>query len=168
MHIVKNLFEDSALNVAPKLIGCWLCRCIDRQVLAYAITEVEVYLGPEDLASHARFGKTRRNAPMFGPSGIWYVYLCYGMHAMLNIVTDKQDCPSAILIRSVEGIQGPGRLTRQLKINTTFNGLPCDLSSNLWIDDKNKKYFSIVTTPRIGIDYSGPVWSQKKYRFLAQ
>jgi len=167
MMTLESFFDRSPLEVAPQLIGHPLCRCVDGHIFTYAITEVEAYLGPEDLASHARFGKTMRNAPMFGPSGVWYIYLCYGIHAMLNIVTGQQDCPSGILVRSVEGIKGPGRLTRQLGIDMSFNGLPCEPSSGLWIDISHKKSFLVKTTPRIGVNYAGPVWSKKMYRFIA-
>lgn len=69
------------------------------------ITEVEAYDGEEDQACHARFGKTRRNAPMFGPPGCWYIYLCYGMYWMLNIVTGPGNYPSAALIRAVQSAE---------------------------------------------------------------
>ena len=81
----ESFFERSAVVVAQELIGCLLCRKLDEKILTFPILETEAYLGSEDLASHARFGKTQRNAPMFGPPGRWYVYLCYGMHSMLNI-----------------------------------------------------------------------------------
>ena len=164
---MKSFFDSSPLEVAPQLVGCLLCKHSGKCVLTYTITEVEAYLGSEDLASHARFGKTVRNAPMFGPSGVWYIYLCYGIHSMLNVVTGQKNCPSGILIRSVEGITGPGRLTRQLGIDMSFNGLICAPSSGLWIDVSRRKSLSVKATPRIGVDYAGLLWSKKMYRFIA-
>lgn len=162
----ESFFERSAVVVAQELIGCVLCREIEGKVLPYPILETEAYLDSEDLASHARFGKTQRNAPMFGPPGRWYVYLCYGMYSMLNVVTEKNGIPSAVLIRAIEGIQGPGRLTRALSIHRKFNNQLCHPQSDLWIAPATQTY-TITATPRIGIDYAGPIWSQKLYRFVA-
>lgn len=158
-----NLGSDP-LEIARNLIGFRLCRRKNNAVLSFEITEVEAYLGPEDLASHARFGKTKRTAVMFGPKGFWYIYLCYGMHAMLNLTTGSESAPSAILIRSVNGINGPGRLTKHLQIDLSFNGLPCNQTSNLWIEPGQPR--DVMTTPRIGVNYADPIWSQKLYRFV--
>mgnify|MGYP004656177897 CR=1 FL=1 len=163
----KFMFRFISLDpveIARNLIGCLLCRYINGETLSFEITEVEVYLGPEDLASHARFGKTKRNAVMFGPKDFWYVYLCYGIHTMLNLTTGSEGKPSAILIRSVNGANGPGRLTKRLGIDLSFNGLPCSQSSNLWIEQGIIR--DSIVTPRIGVDYAGPIWSQKLYRFI--
>lgn len=162
----EAFFKESTVTVAQKLIGCLLCRELDEKILTFPILETEAYLGSEDLASHARFGKTQRNAPMFGPPGRWYIYLCYGMHSMLNIVTQPEGKPSAVLIRSVQGIQGPGRLTRALSIHKTFNNQLCHPQSKLWIAPATQTY-TIASTPRIGIDYAGPIWKEKLYRFVA-
>jgi len=162
----ESFFVRSAVVVAQELIGCLLCRKLDEKILTFPILETEAYLGSEDLASHARFGKTQRNASMFGPPGRWYIYLCYGMHSMLNIVTNPENEPSAVLIRAIEGIQGPGRLTRGLSIHRNFNNQPCHPQSNLWIAPAITTY-PIITTPRIGIDYAGPIWREKPYRFIA-
>ncbi|MDP2668509.1 MAG: DNA-3-methyladenine glycosylase [bacterium] len=104
----KKFFERSALKVAKELLGKFLVRGDPtarggRIAKAYMITEVEAYLGPKDKASHARSGKTKRNAPMFGEAGRWYVYFTYGMYWMLNIVTGPKDFPAAVLIRGVSG-----------------------------------------------------------------
>ena len=162
----ESFFERPAVVVAQELIGCLLCRKLNEQILTFPILETEAYLGSEDLASHARFGKTQRNAPMFGPAGRWYVYLCYGMHSMLNIVTSPENQPSAVLIRTITGSQGPGRLTRALSIHRDFNNQPCHPQSNLWIAPATQTS-PIITTSRIGIDYAGPIWSEKPYRFVA-
>lgn len=130
------------------------------------ITEVEAYDGFLDKASHAHKGKTVRNAPMFGEAGIWYVYLVYGMHFMLNIVTGKKDYPAAVLIRSVEGISGPGKLTKKLNINKKFNCKPTIPKTGLWIEDGGIKIkqSQIKSSPRVGIHYAKE-WALKHYRF---
>ena len=110
----KKFFERGAEKVAYDLIGKYLVRFRRGKEKAYKITEVEAYLGEEDGGSHARFGKTGRNAVMFGPPGVFYIYLIYGMYSMLNIVTDKNQAPSAVLIRGVEEFNGPGKLTKSL------------------------------------------------------
>lgn len=163
-EIIMFELGSDPLKMVRNLIGCRLCHCRNNAVLSFEITEVEAYLGAEDLASHARFGKTKRNEVMFGPKGFWYVYLCYGIHAMLNLTTGSESSPSAILIRSVEGIMGPGRLTKYLQIDLSFNGLPCTQASKLWIEHGPSR--EIMTTPRIGVNYAGPLWSQKPYRFV--
>jgi DNA-3-methyladenine glycosylase len=139
----------------------------DGRLEARLITEVEAYHGERDLASHARAGRTRRTAVMYGPGGHWYVYLCYGVHEMLNLVTGPRDWPAAILIRGVAGISGPGRLTRSLGIDRRLNGRVVGRSSGLWIEDRGGRVprGALRATPRIGVAYAGPVWSKKPWRF---
>jgi DNA-3-methyladenine glycosylase len=101
--------------VARELLGKFLVREVTEES-ALMVTEVEAYDGPADLASHAARGRTPRNTVMFGEPGVWYIYLCYGVYWLANIVTGPPDYPAAILIRGVEGVSGPGRLTRHLGI----------------------------------------------------
>ncbi len=105
---------------------------------------------------------------MFGHPGYFYVYLCYGMHWMLNIVTAQKNYPAAILIRGLKEVKGPGKLTKFLQIDLRFNGKKSNPKSGLWFEDRGIKIKkeSIQKTPRIGVNYAGPVWSQKLYRFL--
>ena len=136
---------------------------------AVLITEVEAYDGPRDRASHAHAdrGRTPRNAVMFEPGGVWYVYLCYGMHEMLNLVTGPRGYPAAILIRGVAGTIGPGRVTRSLGIGRKLNGAPAAPASGLWIEDRGLRVPPrlVRATPRVGVDYAGPEWARKKWRF---
>ena len=135
------------------------------------ITETEAYMGPHDKASHAHRGRTKRNEPMFGPAGIWYVYLTYGIHWMLNIVTGKEEYPAAVLIRGVltneKHYDGPGKLTKHLGIDKRFNTLPALRESGLWIEDRGicVRPRDIQKTPRIGIDYAG-AYVHKPWRFV--
>jgi DNA-3-methyladenine glycosylase len=133
----------------------------------FTITETEAYEGPGDLASHASHGRTPRTAAMFGPPGRLYVYLIYGMYDMLNIVTGPDGHPGAVLIRGVRGISGPGRLTRALAIGKDMSTKKLGRAAGLWIEDSEKiPSRKILRTPRIGVNYAGPVWSQKRYRFV--
>lgn len=131
------------------------------------ITEVEAYDSERDLACHARFGRTNRSAPLYAPGGIWYVYLCYGVHEMLNLVVGPENHPAALLIRSVVGIAGPGRLTRALKVGRNLNCCVAGPDCGLHLEDRGVRVPRrlIQRTPRIGVDYAGPVWANKPWRF---
>lgn len=132
------------------------------------ITEVEAYDGENDLACHAARGRTARTAVMYGPGGVWYVYLCYGMHEMLNLVVGPPDWPAAVLIRGVAGLAGPGRLTRALAIDRALNGRRAEPASGLHLEDHGIKVPRrlVQATPRIGVEYAGSVWAQKPWRFM--
>lgn len=162
-----SFFEKPTLIVAKKLLGKFLVRKIGKKIIKAKITEVEVYDGLKDKGSHASRGKTKRNYVMFGKPGYWYVYLNYGIHWMLNIVTQKENYPAAILIRGVENINGPGRVTKFFKINKSFNNKIALPSSKLWIEDCGIKIKNnqIKKGPRIGIDYAGPYWAKRHLRF---
>lgn len=131
------------------------------------ICEVEAYHGEADLACHASKGRTRRTEVMYAAGGVWYVYLCYGIHEMLNLVTGPEHQPSAILIRGVEGVPGPGRLTRVFGIDRRFNARAVAPATGLWIEDDGFKIprSAVIATPRIGVDYAGPEWAGKPWRF---
>ncbi|OGC05622.1 hypothetical protein A2230_01185 [candidate division WOR-1 bacterium RIFOXYA2_FULL_36_21] len=163
----KDFFGRKTLPVCKELIGKFLVRRYKEKESAWMITEIEAYDGPHDKACHAFKGKTDRTKTMFGDAGVFYVYLVYGLYHMLNIVTDKKDYPSAILIRGVEGITGPGRVTKHLKIDKKLNGKKAIPANGLWIEDRgikiSKKY--IKRTPRIGVNYAKE-WAEKPYRFI--
>ena len=156
-------FARPVLEVAPELLGKDLV--CDRG--RFMMTEVEAYDGPEDKACHGRFGRTKRTEVMFGPAGHWYVYRIYGMYWMLNIVTGDEGYPSAVLIRGVGEYRGPGKLTRELDIDQSFNGQLASVQSGLWIEHSNRHIApsDIERTARIGVEYAG-AWAKKPYRFL--
>lgn len=161
-------FDRPADRVARDLLGGRLVvRRPDGRSERYTIVETEAYLGAHDLACHGARGKTARNAVMFGPAGHWYVYLCYGLHWMLNIVTGDEGVPAAVLIRGVGGHVGPGRLTRALAIDRGFDGLPAARRSGLWLESATVPVPRrlIRRTPRIGIGYAG-VWAEKPLRYV--
>ncbi len=158
----KKFFERPTEKVAKDLLGKFLVRRINQREIVLMITEVEAYDGFNDKASHASRGKTKRNEPMFGEAGRWYVYFTYGMHWMLNIVTRERDYPAAVLIRAVSAIDssgelkavlsgparqnfyksknldGPAKLTKFLRINKKLNGLVATRKSGLWLEDRNR------------------------------
>lgn len=163
----KKFFKRDTHVVAQGLLGKFLVRRIRGREIAAMITEVEAYDGFEDKASHAHKGKTERNAVMFGGAGIWYVYLVYGIHEMLNVVTGSIGYPAAVLIRGVEGVSGPGKVTKFFEVTRAMKGKSATHESGLWVEDRGVVIpeQKIRKTPRIGVDYAG-VWAKKPYRFV--
>lgn len=166
---VKVLQQKKTIALARWLLGKHLVRRSgDGREDARVIVEVEAYDGERDLACHARAGRTKRTEVMYQPGGLWYVYLCYGIHEMLNLVVGPRDYPAAILIRGVEGAIGPGRVTKALAIDRRLNGAPATAeTSGLWLEDRGGSVPSraVKATPRIGVDYAGPIWTLKHWRF---
>jgi len=183
MRSAANAFPDSGAVVPPdhwrgrgtvglarELLGKFLVRTRDGAAEARLITEVEAYDGERDLACHARAGRTGRTETMYQPGGCWYVYLCYGVHEMLNLVTGPEHWPAAVLIRGVAGAGGPGRLTRSLGIDRRLNGAEAAPASGLHIEDRGVRVPRswVRATPRVGVDFAGPVWAAKPWRFLIE
>ena len=166
----KNFFtRRNTVALARWLIGKHLVRrWPDGREEARMITETEAYHGESDLACHARAGRTRRTEVMYGAGGIWYVYLCYGIHEMLNLVVGPAEWPAAILIRGVESASGPGRVTKALGIDRRLNRAAADAAGGLWIEDRGVHLRTswIKRTPRVGVEYAGPVWAMKPWRFI--
>lgn len=166
----RSYFARPTLVVARSLLGKYLVREGQKGLLAGRIIEVEAYVGPEDLACHASKGKTNRTEVMFGPAGIAYVYLIYGMYHCLNVVTEKTGFPAAVLIRAIEVdgvlIDGPGKLCRDLEIDRTHNHHDLTCGKVLWIEDRGERLPAnlILAGPRVGVDYAGP-WAAKPWRF---
>lgn len=164
-RLTSDFFIRDVLDVAPDLIGKILVRKFsDGLVKRYRITETEAYRGEEDLACHASKGRTPRTDIMYHHGGKVYVYLIYGMYQMLNFVTAGESIPQAVLIRGLEGLKGPGILTKHLQIDKTFYGENLETSDRIWVESDEIKFdYSIGT--RIGIDYAG-VWKEKQWRFI--
>ena len=160
-------FARRADSVARELLGCRLVvRRPGGGVERHAIFETEAYLGPQDLACHGRTGPTPRNRTMFGPAGHWYVYLCYGLHWMLNIVTGREGLPAAVLIRGAGVAVGPGRLTKALGIDRKYDGQKSGQAAGLWLEaGPGVPRRQIARTPRIGVDYAGE-WAAKPLRYV--
>jgi DNA-3-methyladenine glycosylase len=162
------LQRKKTLALARWLLGKHLVRRFaDGREDARMIVETEAYNGESDQACHARAGRTGRTDVLYGPGGIWYVYLCYGIHEMLNLVVGPEDWPAAILIRGVEGAIGPGRVTKALGIDRKLNRAPAAENSGLWLEDRGIRVPAAIVsrTPRVGVDYAGPIWSAKPWRF---
>jgi len=165
---LKEWESRGTVGHARALLGKYLVRRHPGATTqAWLITEVEAYDGERDLACHAAKGRTRRTETLYGPGGHWYVYLCYGVHEMLNLVVGPSGWPAAVLIRGVDGISGPGRLTRALGIDRSLDGAAAQPASGLWLEDRGDSPAPrrICASPRIGVAYAGPVWAGKLWRF---
>jgi len=160
----ETFYCRDVLKVAPELLGKYLVLKTASGISEYMITEVEAYRGEEDKACHASKGRTARTDIMYHKGGKIYVYLIYGMYWMLNFVTGSENNPQAILIRGIEGFDGPGKLTRKLGIDGTYYGEDLCCSDHIWIEDR-KQAPQIKTSGRIGIDYAGDPWVSKPWRF---
>lgn len=166
MRLNSKYYRLGALELAPLLLGKYLVRKLnDGSFLKAKITEVEAYCGEEDLACHASKGRTKRTEIMYHAGGKVYVYFIYGMYWMLNVVCGNKNEPQAILIRGIEGISGPGRVGKALQLNRSFYGEDLTISDKLWIEDEQTECSHYKVSKRIGIDYSGEIWSNKLWRF---
>lgn len=166
----RTYFSRPTVTVARSLIGKYLVRVIDGRILAGKIVEVEAYVGSQDKACHASKGRTQRTEVMFGQAGVAYVYLIYGMYHCLNVVTEREEFPSAVLIRAIEIdgelIDGPGRLCRALEIDRGLNRADLTEGESLWFEDRGVvlRRGELGAHARIGVDYAG-AWAKKLWRF---
>jgi DNA-3-methyladenine glycosylase len=180
-----SFYNRPTLTVARELLGARLVRILDGVKLVGIITETEAYFGFDDLASHAKAGRTIRTAPMFGAPGNAYVYFTYGNHWMLNAVTEKEGFPAAVLIRAIQPIKGvevmmerrggrdtlgPGKLTQAMGITKSENQVNLTESgSGLWIEQGifiSEK--SVTKSPRVGLNKTPEPWLSKPWRFLVK
>ena len=171
--VPRRWFQGDTLFIARKLIGMTLCRRLENgSISRLLINETEAYDGPEDLACHAHTNRrTKRTSVMFERGGVSYIYLCYGIHWLMNIVTGPSEYPAAVLIRGAGPYDGPGKLTKALKLDGNHNHKSLTRSNDIWIEEPAESQVrnsEIQATPRIGIDYAGPYWSQVEYRFVAK
>jgi DNA-3-methyladenine glycosylase len=192
--IERDFFARPTLAVARELLGQRLVRELDGQRLSGLIVETEAYIGPADSASHAYLGRNAGRAQvMFGPPGRAYVYLIYGMYSMLNLVTEPEGFPAAVLIRAIEpqeGLEimqtnrfsphrlpahpnqltsGPGKLCQALAIDRIMNGWNFTQGQKLWLEPgASPPAEAIATGPRIGIDYAQPEDRVAPWRFWIQ
>ena len=167
-------FKRPTAVVAADLIGCYLCRRMDDgRVIRAIITETEAYLGTIDAACHSFEGRhTPRTSVMYKQAGTVYVYLIYGLHYLLNIVTTEVGQPEAVLIRAVciddEPIKrgaGPAKLTKFLEIDKRFNNHLFSEKLGLWVEDKTNPKIPVSVAKRVGVDYAGDAahWLMRFY-----
>ena len=167
MPLPREFYLQDPFVAARELVGAWLCRQMpDGKFIRARICELELYLD-NDRACHAFGGRcTPRNDAMFMAGGHAYVYLCYGLHNMFNIVLGPENTPAAVLIRALEydDCNGPGKLCKTLNITRADNKLDLTVGKKIWIDARDKAP-TIKSGPRIGVDYAG-AYAVLPYRFL--
>ena len=178
--------REDVLTISKELLGKVLVTNIEGKRTAGVIVETEAYKGAIDRASHA-YGnrRTKRTEVMFGQGGLVYVYLCYGMHHLFNVITNKKEVAEAVLVRALEPLEGmehmlvrrkmkkiaptltsgPGSLSQAMGINTGHYGLDL-LSDTIWIEENESTSngFEILESPRVGVDYAGED-AKLPYRF---
>ncbi|MGB8492126.1 MAG: DNA-3-methyladenine glycosylase [Bacteroidales bacterium] len=165
LRLTRDFYTGDVLEVAPGLLSKVLViKPANGTAAKYLISETEAYRGEEDLACHASKGRTPRTEVLYHEGGRLYVYLVYGMYWMINVVTGPEDFPQAALIRGLTECTGPGRLTRLLGIDKSYNDEDLITSPRIWIEESG-----IIpvykTSPRIGIDYAGEYWKSRPWRF---
>ena len=160
----KTFFERDCLEVAPDLVGKIIARETPDGIIKLRISETEAYRGETDTACHARFGRTKRSEVLYMDAGTIYVYLCYGLHWLFNIVTERENIPQAVLIRACIDADGPAKLTKKLGIDGKFNRANIYGNGELYIADDGEK-FDIVAKKRVGIDYADEKDRNKLWRF---
>ena len=186
MRLTRSFYARPTRQLAQALLGCRLVRRWHGQQLSGLIVEAEAYIGETDLACHARAGRTPRNAVMYGKPGLAYVYFTYGMHWMLNVVSEAEHFPAAVLIRALEpqdGLdlmqqhrlvsrpielcRGPGKLTQALRIDRTLNGVDlCNRHGDLWIETGvPMPARSMRRGPRVGLGNTPEPWKSKPWRY---
>lgn len=185
-RIPRDFYAQNTLSVARQALGMRLVRMQEGQRLAGIITEIEAYRGSEDLGCHARSGLTPRTQVMFGPPGYTYVYFTYGMHWLLNFVTEPAGYPSAVLIRAIQPVEGleiiaqrrgrqpmklwtdgPAKLCQALGMDGRHNGLDlCDPAADIFLEYGEAVPDSCVTTgPRVGLYHVPEPWKSIPWRF---
>ena len=172
LALPRSFYQRPATEVAPELLGKLMVHQTELGLRIGRIVEVEAYLGRHDLAAHSSKGLTPRTRVMFGEAGHAYVYLIYGMHHCMNVVTGPPDSGSAVLLRALEPIQGlslntrgPGRLAKAMGIDKRLYGADlCSPDSTLYLADDGHTPLAVLTSPRIGVHYAGD-WAEKPLRY---
>jgi DNA-3-methyladenine glycosylase len=170
-RLPRSFYDRDTKAVAREILGCYLVHIAEGVERVGRIVEVEAYLGPHDLAAHSSKGLTQRTRILFGPAGHAYVYLVYGLHWCMNVVTERVGHGSAVLLRALEPVQnvtertkGPGLLCRAMQIDGRLNGHDM-LSPDFFVaPGPAVEAQEIVARPRIGVDYSG-AWANELLRF---
>lgn len=164
-------YQRDTVLVARELLGCYLIHLVAGVERVGRVVETEAYLGPHDLAAHSAKGMTPRTRVLFGPPGHAYLYLVYGLHWCLNLVTQSEGEGSAVLLRAIEPVRnvtgrgsGPGLLCRALQIDGSLNGRSLQSPEFYLTAPPAAKELEIVARPRVGVDYSGS-WALKPLRF---
>jgi DNA-3-methyladenine glycosylase len=186
MRLTRSFYRQPTRALAQALLGCRVVRLWHGRRLSGLIVETEAYLGETDLACHAHVGRTARNNVMYGKPGLAYVYFTYGLHWMLNVVSEPEAYPAAVLIRALEPLEGlevmreqrpaarpielcrgPAKLTQALRIDQALNGVDlCKRQGDLWIEaGEPVPTRSVGRGPRVGLFSTPEPWKSKPWRY---
>ena len=163
----RDFYDRDTVQTARALLGKYLVRRWHGLWLAGRITETEAYRGEEDTACHAHRGRTKRTEMLYRGGGAVYVYLCYGIHWLMNVITGPEDFPQGVLIRACAGFEGPGKLTRYLGITGALNGADIASSPLIRIEDEGREVY-IRTAKRVGIAYADEADRDRLWRFIGE
>lgn len=161
----ESFFRRPCVDVAKDLVGKLLVHNVRDELLILRITETESYCGEEDTACHAHKGRTARTEVMYAKAGTAYIYLCYGVHWLLNVVTGEEGHPEAVLIRACEEANGPGKLTKTLGITGALNRHDVTEDDALWFADDGFRC-EISSAKRVGIGYASEEDQNRLWRFI--
>ena len=161
----EEFFHRDCLEVAPHLVGKVIVSKIGGEEVRVRISETEAYRGEEDTACHAHKGRTPRTEVLYGKSGTVYIYLCYGMHWLMNVITGEEGQPQGVLFRAGVDYNGPAKLTKKLGVTKEQNKTSFTDSDVLWIEDDGFKC-KIRTDKRVGINYATEEYINKQWRFI--
>ena len=155
-----EFYHRPCLEVARDLVG----KVLFHEGKRLRISETEAYCGESDTACHASRGRTKRNEVLYADAGTVYVYLCYGIHWMMNVITGDVDDPQGVLIRACLEAEGPGKLTKRLGITGEVNRANAVTSERIWIGDDGFRC-GVVTDKRVGIGYASQEDQDRLWRF---
>lgn len=162
LRLEQEFFARDGLVVARELVGCRIVHG-DHSLI---ISETEAYMGVKDTACHAFKGRTKRTEVLYRDAGTLYVYLCYGIHWLMNVVTSEFEDPQCVLLRAGVGAKGPGLFTRALKIDGSLNGVSLLTSDKVWIEPGAP--CKIEEKTRVGIEYAAPEDRDRLWRFVTK
>ncbi len=165
-RLLQDVYDKTAVELAPMLVGAYLCRKTPEGILRFMITETEAYFTEKDTACHAHRGRTPRTELLYRRGGCAYVYLCYGMHNLFNVICGDEGVPQGVLIRAAGGYDGPGKLTKAMGVDRRLNGVDLVFGDELWLEEGETLPYE--TTPRIGIGYATEEYRNICWRFVAK
>ncbi len=160
-----EFFDRDALVVARELVGKIIVSRLGDEEVRIRITETEAYMGEEDTACHAHKGRTKRTEVLYGKSGVIYIYLCYGIHWLMNVITGDEGTPQGVLMRAGEGYNGPAKLTKRLSVTGDINLQSFVDNENIWIEDDEIEH-NFHTDKRVGINFATQEYIDKQWRFI--
>ena len=164
MLLGKSFYMRDRVTVAKEMVGKLLVVETENGRTVQRISETEAYGFEDDTACHAHKGRTKRTETLYMEGGTVYVYLCYGMHWLLNIVTGEKESPQAVLIRACVDAAGPGKLTKKAGVTGEFNQTDATGSGKLWLEDDGAR-FEMIPDKRVGIGYASQEDQDKLWRF---